>query len=380
MVGAGRSPAVGKRALVVAFAAALLCGAAPAAPKKLPPYRPGTPQVNVEGYRAAKLLSVGWGKARNQVGQRLLASRGALSYTPRYIAVAPKGDIYIGDEANQRILRFDPSGKHADTFDAAYGGYYLSVDKDGNVYTLFRRMFQPFTIAVYRDGKVVREIGLSFLMRNPMGDRVWVGPNGRLGLSFVQSYRPLTKLSAPETKPCVMENLVTGEKWSYTAQCRKGTLARDKQGCPSRYFDKVYVLGADGGLSIRDHAGKTLGGFDVRGAVAKTVGAEPGADLALGRALRVFGEDPQGNVYVLARNRIRRTGKSAFGIAKFSPKGRVLFAADCYPCDIHYGSECQFFPSTLDVDTTGAVYQLCTEGKKGVRVVKWSRGQSRRQP
>ena len=374
MVGTGRRPEVRSRALAAALMAAFICGAAAAGPKTLPAYRPGAPQVNAEGYRARKLLTVGWGKARNQVGQRLLSSRGALSYSPRYIAVAPKGDIYIGDEINQRILRFDPSGKLADTFDAAYGGYYLSVDKDGNVYTLFRRMFEPFTVAVYRDGKVTREIGLSFLMRNPAGDRVWVDPSGRMGLNFVQSYRPLTKLTSPETKACVMENLVTGEKWHYTAECRKATIARAKEGYPSRYFDRVYVLGADGKLTLRNRAGKTLGGFDVRAAVAKTLGAEPGADLALGRALRVFGEDPKGNVYILVRNRIRRTGKSAFGIAKFSPKGRVLFAADCYRCEIHYGSECQFYPSTLDVDTNGNIYQLCTEGKKGVMVIKWSRG------
>lgn len=341
-------------------------------PAALTPYKPGEALINAENYRVAKLLSIPWGKAKGQVGQARLHSRGALSYSPRYLSVSPKGDIYIGDEVNQRILRFDGVGKPVSCFSAAYGGYHLSVDGQGNLYTVFRRPFQPFTIAVYRDDKVVKEIGLSYFKRNPAGDRIWVDHKGDLHFNLIHSYQPLKDFTEPEERQTAIENLITGERWEYTALCHKCTLASVRTGYLSKYFDRVYVL-SEGNLITRNMAGVVEGQVPVKELVTEQIGLEEGVSLDIGNALRVFGEDPSGNIYLLVRNRIKTPGTCAFSIVKLSSNGKILFAADAYPNDVHYGSEVQFYPSSLDVDPDGNIYQLCTEGESGVKVMKWSK-------
>jgi len=343
-----------------------------AQPAALRPYRPGEAIINTEDYRVAKLLFIPWGKEKGQVGQARLHSRGALSYSPRYLSVSPKGDIYIGDEANQRILRFGGKGKPMSCFSAAYGGYHLSVDGEGNLYTVFRRPFQPFTIAVYREDKVVKEIGLSYFKRNPAGDRIWVDHKGSLHFNLVHSFQPLRDFTEPEEKQMAMENLITGERWEYTAACQKCTLESVRTGYLSKYFDRVYVL-SEGDLIIRNMAGVAERQFPAKKLITEQIGLEEGVSLDIGSALRVFGEGPLGSIYLLVRNRIKRPSTCAFSIVKLGLDGKILFAADAYPNDVHYGSEVQFYPSSLDVDRDGNIYQLCTEGETGVKVMKWSK-------
>jgi len=354
-------------ALLAAVLAPLdaLCGT----PK---PYAASAASVNVEGYRHAKVLSIPWGREKGQVGQVRLNSRGALSYSPRYLSVSPRGDLYVGDEVNQRILRFERNGRLISSFGAAYGGYHMFVDAEENVYAMFRRPFQPFTIAVYRDGEVIREIGLGHLKRNPAGDRIWVDFRGGLHLNLVSQYMPIGNLTEPVEKPMTMENLITGEKWEYVAACQQSGFGGVRQGCPSRRFDRVYGF-ADADLVVTNMKGQETGRFSVRGPVTEKLGLEKGASLDVPNAVRVFGDDPAGNVYLVVRNRVKAPGKSAFSIAKFSLDGAVLLAADLHPNGIHYGSEVQFYPSSLAVDRHENVYQLCTEGETGVMIVKWSK-------
>jgi len=336
------------------------------------PYKAGQAVIDGENYQVGKLLSIPWGAEKEQVGRYPMHTRGALSYSPRYISVSATGTIYVGDEVNERILYFAADGKLISSFAAAYGGYHMFVDKNDHIYTVFRRPFEPFTIAVYHEEKVIREIALSPFNRNPAGDRIWVDCNGGLHFNLVQQYQPLTKLTEPEERPMTMENLITGAEWSYTAACRKATLGKMHNGYLSRFFDKVYAPGEDG-LVVHTMQGAELARFAVREVVRSRIGLEKGVSLDVPRAIRVFAEDPAGNIYLLVRNRTRGPAKSAFSIVKFSPGGNAIFATDTFPNGIHYGSEVQLYPSSLTVGSDGSIYQLCTEGEIGVRIMKWSK-------
>ena len=338
---------------------------------ELPAYRAGAMHVNAEGYTVQRLFEVAWGTGADQVGQCRLNSRGALSYSPRYISVASSGVIYLADEVNQRILRFGADGTFLSSFPAAYGGYHLFVDDKEDVYTLFRRPLEPFAIAVYREGKLVGEIEVPPVLRNPNGDRVWLDCHGALFLHYNHSHQPLVKLTEPRTETRRITNYLSGESWEFGAEFRKAELGPVTKGYLSRHADKVYVVDEAGVVSVNDRKGEATARIDVRALVTEEVGIEQGANLGVARAIRVFGEDPDGDLYLVVRNRLRRPGISAFSIVKVSPDGRMLLAADCYPCEIHYGSEVQFYPSTLTVDRKGCVYQLCTDEEKGVHVIKF---------
>ena len=337
----------------------------------IPPCRPGGHLSGTETYAAGKLLSIAWGSEPGHVGQHRLDTRGALSYSPRYLSVAPDGSIYVGDEVNQRILAFDAAGAMTACFDAAYGGYHMFVDDAGDLYTVFRRLFAPFTVAVYRNGRVIREIDLGFFKRNPAGDRVWVDCRGGLHLNLITNYQPIINLSQAVEKQLTMENLISGTKWEYSARRQSSEFGAMCEGYPSRYSDRVYVS-VDGELVVRNLAGVEQSRFNLKQPILDQIGLETGVSLDISRALQIFGEDKTGNVYLLARLRIKRPGKSAHTIVKFSNVGTLLFVSDAFPTAIHYGSEVQSFPCSLDVDAHGNIYQLCTEGESGVRLMKWT--------
>lgn len=346
-------------------------GAAVAA--ELSTYRPGTMHVNPEGYVVHRLFGVAWGSAADHVGQLRLNSRGALSYSPRYISVATSGVVYLADEVNQRVLRFDAKGAFLSSFPAAYGGYHLFVDHKEDVYTLFRRPLEPFAIGVYRDGKLVREIEIPPALRNPNGDRVWLDWQGALFLNYNHSHQPLVNLTEPRTEARRITNYLSGDSWEFSATFGKAELGPVVPGYLSRYADRVYEVDEAGVLVVSDRGGDEVARIDIRALVTEQAGVEKGANLAVARAIRVFGEDGAGNLYLVVRNRLRRPGISAFSIVKVNLEGEMLLATDCYPCEIHYGSEVQFYPSTLTVDRAGCVYQLCTDGEEGVQVIKFAR-------
>jgi sugar lactone lactonase YvrE len=86
-------------------------------------------------------------------------------HSPIGIAISAKDEIFVTDNNNGRVQRFDSAGKHTGGFDlpwdnpkrksAQAGG--IAVDKDGVIYLGF---MQQHKIGVYTaDGKLVREWG-----------------------------------------------------------------------------------------------------------------------------------------------------------------------------------------------------------------------------
>jgi len=336
------------------------------------PYRPGVRLAGTERYTAEEVISIPWGSEPWQVGQHRLDTRGALSYSPRYLSVAGDGTLYIGDEVNQRILCYDSEGMPLSCFEAAYGGYCMFVDDSGDLYTMFKRLFAPFTIAVWRAGQVIREIELGYMKRNTEGDRVWLDYQGGLHLNLVASYQPIVNLSDPVERPFVMENLVSGSSRQYSARWQRSEFGPVREGYLSRYFDRVYVL-VEADLVVRTLAGMELSRLGVKQLVRDVIGIESGVSLDVARALLIFGEDRLGHVYLLARTRIKRPGTSAYTMVKLSSEGEIVFACDTFSTEIHYGSEVQFYPCSLAVDARGSIVQLCTDGETGVRLMRWSK-------
>jgi sugar lactone lactonase YvrE len=97
-----------------------------------------------------------WGTKGDKLGE---------FHSPIGIAISAKGEIFVTDNNNGRVQRFDTAGKHTGGFDLPWdnpkrkstqaGG--IAVDKDGLIYLGF---MQQHKIGVYAaDGKLVREWG-----------------------------------------------------------------------------------------------------------------------------------------------------------------------------------------------------------------------------
>lgn len=336
----------------------------------LPPYSPGRLLVNPGGYAVERLFGVEWGTGEGQVGQRRLDSRGAISYSPRNLSVSHDGRIILGDEVNERILVFKADGTLLQSFPAAYGGYYSSVDDNGQILTLFRRPLAPFAVAIYEGGRVVEEIEVPPMLRNPLGDRIRRDMQGQLFFQYRDAHQYLTELSEAETLERSMCNYVTEKRWSYTTACREARLGAVTPGIVSFCSDQIYRIEDDGRLSVIEAGGKQTTQIDVPSVVTSRLGVEAGANPATKSAVCVVGDDAQGNIVTLVRTRIRKATVNPWTLVMFGAHGTIRMAMDCYPCAIHFGSEAQFYPSTITVTADGTLYQLCTEGEKGVQIIR----------
>ncbi|MBT3378730.1 MAG: hypothetical protein HN742_21460 [Lentisphaerae bacterium] len=341
--------------------------AAPAASP--PPYSPGGLVVSPAGYTVERLFGVDWGAGHGQVGQRRLDSRGAISYSPRNLSVSSEGRIVIGDEVNERILIFSADGALLKSFPAAYGGYYMSVDTEGRILTLFRRPLAPFAVAIYEEGRVVEEIEVPPMLRNPVGDRVRRDSGGRLFVQYRTTYQYLTKLSAPQTLEKSMCNYVTEKRWGYTTACRTARLGVEKPGVVGHRSGRIYQIADDGRISVVEPDGAPRQEIDVPALVAGAFGSEAGANPATKSAVGIIGDDASGSIIAIVRTRLRTPTVNPWTLVVFSPDNTIRLAMDLYPCAIHYGTEAQFYPSTLTVTPDGSIYQLCSEGEQGVQII-----------
>jgi hypothetical protein len=288
--------------------------------------------------------------------------------------VSPSGRLYVADEVNHQVLCYEPDGRHLRTFPVLYGGYHLFVDDQERVWALYRKLFHPFAIAAHRDGKIEREIEVTLPRRSPNGDRVFVDSAGNLCLHWVTSWQAVGNLSEPETRTGTMDIPMTGETWEYAATFQAGTLGAERSGFLSRHAPRCYLLDEqEGALITQDLTGKELARWPVRSTIERDLGAETEVRLTVPGSVRVVGDDRAGNVCLLARNRARAEGKSPFSLVLFTPDGVLSLAANCLPSAIHYGAEVQFYLSSVVLAGDGALYQLCSDGEQGVKVVKWSR-------
>ncbi len=94
-----------------------------------------------ESYVSKEILRVKWGNEDGQIGLYFGGPEPTYEF-PKDMAIDRNGNIYISDYVNQRIVKFDNSGKFVGNYGKTYGGindntYYenIAIDGSDNVYS-----------------------------------------------------------------------------------------------------------------------------------------------------------------------------------------------------------------------------------------------------
>jgi hypothetical protein len=290
------------------------------------------------GYQSQVVFSVGWGSGADQIG--LQQGPELETVGPTTFAMDTFGNIYLYDFVNQRIAKYDNSGKFVASIGSKLICSSFCVDDSGNLYLLD---VDSHLVRVYTaTGEFNREIKIdtSIELIEGYAQKIYIDAAQNLVVNRVnQQVHPLATISTTGLKSLSPIDQVKGWKKGYLGKADKywhWMMWENKH--------RADIFISDG---IPAHA---WGSIPIESA------DELGAVLYLG-------QDAAGNIYT----EIERTDTNDIlhlEIWKYN-SGRKLVETVEIPND--------YFSTVykkLEVDDAGNIYQMQTK-QKGVEIIKY---------
>jgi hypothetical protein len=309
----------------------------------------GQDTVQQETYVSEVIISAPWGE-KNLVyggeesppGQFGCAIDNERFLGPSCFAVAPNEDIYIADQFNRRIQRFDSQGGLVCTIPVSRVIADICIDDENYIYLCGGDSTSSgFLLKYDQQGNLIRKYAL--LTSSSTGELIYCDGSGQLFVTS-QGAKPYEAGTATE---------------AYSPEQQRqseidGFLGINSVLLSRRCFFQAASLpgGQLRALSIVTSSGDTLNTLHfppLRGSV--------------------FGFDAQLNIYTTYSE------ETAYRVNKYDPNGQLISSFD-YWCEKPYHHVYDFGGvRTMYLDDDGSLYMLCySEGKHGgVRVVKWHR-------
>jgi hypothetical protein len=259
---------------------------------------------------------------------------------PSCFAVAPNEDIYIADQFNRRIQRFDSQGALVCTIPVSRIIADICIDDENQIYLCGGDSASSGSLLKYdQQGNLIRKYAL--LTSSSTGEFIYCDESGQLFVTS-QGAKPYEAGTATE---------------AYSPEQQRQSEIDGFLGINSVLLSRRCFFQAAG-----------LPGGQLRALFVVTSSGDTLNTLYFPPLLgSVFGCDAQLNVYTTYSE------EKAFRVNKYDPDGRLMSSFD-YWCEKPYHHVYDFGGGrTMYLDDDGSLYMLCySEGKHGgIRVVKW---------
>jgi hypothetical protein len=324
------------------------------------------PEKQEETYLKKETIFIPWGSGEDEIGLwKIEKGKKGIGFDekgvpleyeieppppqgPLTFAVDKNGNIYIMDNINEAVKKFNPKGNFIGTVVSGVSGRAIAIDSNENIYLL-----GDYKILHYsRDGKLVDtfEISKDIELYLGYGQGIFFDKKGNLFVNKLQEYYPIAHFIKTERDLSILKPVSLKEQ---SERKIKGV-----SGISDNYF-------AIKGL---DKHTKAIQILNAKGSILKEIIMKTSDYFGSTLFLK---QDKKGTIYI-ETNRITPDNYVHLEVRKYDPETDQLIAIIELPNE--YYTEVN---KTIEVDELGNIYHFqTTEG--GVVITKWEPGISKK--
>jgi hypothetical protein len=320
----------------------------------------------MEEYVGRVIIRAGFGEGPGQFGIYEYEQGVA---GPNGIAVDNEGYIYIIDDINGRVNKFDREGKYVSSINIEWGGEELCVDFEGNLY-IYATWPEQTDVRIFdKEGRLLGRLledysqySVEELSKLVTMDGVKVDRLGNVYVVYddVEGRERLFKISPTGTllKPLFQEEIPVSAK---------AVLEEEE------YYLSSHPLNEEGGvIRVLDRKGMLKREILVK--VPKRFIGEYELGIVTPPVLKV---DRDNNIYVLLSLLDKGVPYIWFKdlVMKYNPRGELLAEIELF--ELPFEEADLVYEGALNetVDREGNVYRMVWSPKRGVEVIKYEKGQ-----